>query len=318
MILLTREQLMALPTRGPAWNAIVDRANAYGGEARLSDQDSQDNNGCLAAALVYARIGHRQARAKAEEGIGIVANVAAAGSYDGSALALARNLGAFVIAADLVGARVDFYPLLSTPTTGQPSLVASHERRPNNWGLHAGFSRACVHAYMRDTWGLDECARIFRAWAGEPELHDGFSYGGPRNETDLSWQADPASPVGILPMGAKLQGTDGDGVQPEEQRRAGVFRWPPEQTVYQWEGLAAAYAQAWILWRQGYPAFDWSARALLRATDWLYRHDFEPDGDDLWVPWLCNHVYGTAYPTVSPTTPGKSIGFTCWIFGGGA
>ncbi len=37
-------------------------------------------------------------------------------------------------------------------------------------------------------------------------------------------------------------------------------------------------------------------------------------GDDTYVPWLVNHVYGTGFPT-SPANIGKNMGWTDWMYG---
>ena len=48
---------MSLPTSGTAWNAVKAAADKATGAADLSNQDSDANVLCLAAALVAARTG---------------------------------------------------------------------------------------------------------------------------------------------------------------------------------------------------------------------------------------------------------------------
>jgi hypothetical protein len=330
-ILLTREELMALPAGGPAWDALLARADSYQGGAALVDQNSTDNVDCLAAALVYARTRDPRYAHRAMQGVATVAEIARTGSYQGSTLPLSRNLGAFVIAAELVGGYADeleFDPLLTTPTTGQANVLASMERRPNNWGLHAAFSAACVYARgtsrmgAPDSAGLALVARAVRAWCGEgPLLTHSF---GP-----LTWQPDPSNPVGVSPMHATIDGAPMDGMQPEEMRRwdggkpDGPFSWPVPRTKYlnySWEALQGATAAAWVLSMNGYPdVWGWGDRAILRAASWLVRVlEYPAEGDDLSIPWILSAAYGPSaffLALDTPTTPGKSLGFFDWILG---
>ena len=84
------------------------------------------------------------------------------GVYTGTALALGRELVAYVIAADLIDLKTldpdlnsDFREtikiFLTTPTLGGPaSLIECHEKRPNNWGTRCGASRVAVAAFLGD------------------------------------------------------------------------------------------------------------------------------------------------------------------------
>lgn len=135
----------------------------------------------------------------------------------------------------------------------------------------------------------------------------GFRYGA------LDWQADPNNPVGINPLGSVRDGHSIDGVLPEEQRRAGGFTWPPPQENYVYEGLQGALAQAVILQRAGYPAFDWEDQALRRAFQWLHEQaNYPAEGDDTWQPHLINVNYRSAFPVILPSRPGKNVGYTDW------
>jgi hypothetical protein len=298
----------------------------YKGGAALGDQNSKSNVDCFAAALVYARTRDPRYAHRVMQGVATVAEIGWTGSYQGSTLPLSRNLGAFVIAADLIGGYADdfdFRPLLTTPTTGQANLLASMERRPNNWGLHAAFSVACVYARAADAAGLEGVALSLQAWCGERFLST-FNFG------PLDWQPDPLNPVGVAPMHATIDGWPMDGMQPEEMRRwdgggsDSSFRWPVPRTQYLnycWEALQGATAAAWVLSRNGYPdVWLWGDRALLRAASWLVRIlDYPPEGDDLWISWILAHAYGPSASFLTletPTVPGKNIGFTDYTFGG--
>jgi hypothetical protein len=122
--------------------------------------------------------------------------------------------------------------------------------------------------------------------------------------------------VGINPAGCTRYGHSLGGVMPDDQRRAGSFRWPPPKTNYIWEGLQGAVAQATILERAGYPAFAWSDEAILRAVRWLYEvDDYPASGDDEWIVPIVNHYYGTDLPASVPARAGKTYGWTDWTLG---
>lgn len=316
---MSADELAALPTSGEAWSNLKSAADRSCGAPRLEDQDDEANVCIMAKALVYARIGGAQYRDAVLQALRTIVD---SGTYSGRALALGRELVAYVIAADLV-ALSDFDPVFDeafrtrlaelrvTATSDGPlTLQACHEERPNNWGNHCGASLAAVAAYLGDDVGLDRVAAVFRGYLGDRSAYAGFNYG-----SDLSWQADPANPVGINPAGATKDGHVIDGVLPDDQRRCGSFQWPPCETDYAWEGLQGAVAMAWILHRQGYAAFEWSDAALYRAVSWLYGQGMPAAADDTWQPHLINWVYSTDFPAPVPARSGKNVGWTDWTHG---
>ena len=141
--------------------------------------------------------------------------------------------------------------------------------------------------------------------------YSGFSWG------DLAWQSDPAHPVGVNPVGATKQGESIDGVLPDDMRRGGPFQFPPAHTGYGWEALQGATVEAEILYRQGYDTWSWGDRALLRSVKFVYELNRRYSGwwaesDDRWNVWVVNHAYGTKFPTTSPASAGKNMGWTDW------
>jgi hypothetical protein len=270
----------------------------------------------MAKALVYARTGEARYRNEV-----IDACMAAIGTESGGrTLALGRELIAYVIAADLVGLPADkdatfrtwLRQTLSETLDGR-TLVSTHEDRPNNWGTHAGASRAAVAAYLGDRAELDRAARVFHGWLGDRASYSGFEYG------ELDWQSNPSAPVGINPKGATKDGHSIDGVLPDDQRRGGGFTWPPPAENYVYEALQGALAQAVIFSRAGYDVWNWEDKALLRAFQWLHdQADFSASGDDTWQPHVVNHYYGTNFPAPTPAAPGKNVGWTDWTHGAAA
>jgi hypothetical protein len=314
---LSAAELTALPASGAAWDNVKAAADQDCGTPDLANQDDPTNVCVMAKALVFARIGGTKYR---DGVISAVRTIVNSGTYDGRALALGRELIAYVIAADLIGLsafdpsldqafRAKLVELRTTYThSGPGNLVECHEIRPNNWGLHCGATLAAVAAYLGDTSALERVAVVFRGWAGDRAAYAGFKYG-----SDLSWQADPTRPVGINPRGSTKEGHDIDGVLPEEMRRCGSFQWPPCSTSYTWEALQGAVAMAWILHRQGYRAFEWSDQAVLRAVRWLHTQaDAPAAGDDTWQPHIINYVYGSSFPAPIPSRPGKNVGWADW------
>jgi hypothetical protein len=320
---LSPSDLAALPTSGPAWSQVKGAADETlaGSEANLADR-TDHNLGTLAAALVGARLDSDAYRGKVRDAL---ADVVAQEPDRGDVLAAARRLGSYAIAADLVDLsgfdpafdrrfRTWLGQMLTFEYSGGGgggSIVDVHERRANNFGTHAGASRVAAAAYLGDRVELDRAADVFRGWLGDRAAYAGFDYG------DLSWQADASRPVGVNPAGATRDGHSVDGVLPDDQRRGGGFTWPPPQENYVWGALQGATVQAELLARQGYDAWDWQDRALLRSVTWLHEQaDFPATGDDAWVPWLVNHAYGTSFP--GDTGAGKNLGFAAWSHAGGS
>jgi len=125
-------------------------------------------------------------------------------------------------------------------------------------------------------------------------------------------------PGGTSPRGAVKSGYAIDGAMPEEMRRGCTFCFPPCQTTYPWGGLEGALVQAMLLSRQGYDVWNWQDQALC-AVNYLFFLDQQyggwwASGDDTYVPWLVNFVYGTHFPT-SPAAIGKNMGWSHWIYG---
>jgi hypothetical protein len=318
-IWISTQELASLPTSGAAWKQLKNAADQTPVNPDLSNRDEKANVTVLAKALVYARTGGQTYRDQVAEAIKSItfSNT----EENGDVLSLGRNLAAYVISADLIGLgeynlsldqafRAKLRQLLGKPIQGWGSQLRSlrdtHELRPNNWGTHAGASRAAVAVYLGDAAELERTAKVFRGYLGDLSSYAGFEFG------DLSWQCDPDKPVGVNPSGCMKAGHSIDGALPEEMRRGGEFQWPPAETGYPWEGLQGAVVQAEILRRAGYPAWEWQDRALLRAVQFLYDIGWSAQGDDEWQIWLINRAYGTSFPTALPAHVGKNMGWTDW------
>jgi hypothetical protein len=323
-IWISRAAVLKLPTSGPAWNSLKREAERDCGAPNI-DNGKTDHNVCIMAkALVFARTGQTSYRSDV---VNAIQSIVASGTFGpggtgvgSGALAMGRELGAFVIAADLIELPVynreldaqfrdKLRELRTTPTEGggADNLIDCHEKRPNNFGTHCGATRAAIAVYLGDQKDLERTAQVFKGWLGDRFSYAGFDYG------DLYWQCDPQKPVGINPKSCTKKGHSIDGVLPDDERRAGKFTWPPPKENYVYEGLQGALAQAVILHQQGYDVWNWEDKALLRAFKWLYQEaQFPAEGDDAWQPYVINRVYGTDFPTLMPADPGKNVGWTAW------
>jgi hypothetical protein len=309
-IWITPQELAALPMEGEAWDSLLETADEPAGTPDLSDQDESTDVRTLAKALVFARTGVPTYRLQV-----ISTVMAAIGTEDGGrTLALGRNLVCYVIAADLVGLppaedatfRAWLDAVRYEDLDGK-TLISTHEDRPNNWGTAAGASRMAAAIYLGDTADLAAAADVFKGWLGDRDAYDDFIYG------ELWWQSNPQEPVGINPAGAMIQGHSVDGVLPDDQRRGGPFEWPPPQENYVYTGLQGAVVQAEILHRQGYDAWNWENKAMLRAFQWLHEQaNYPAVGDDTWQPHIVNYRYGTSFPAPVPSNWGKNMGWTDW------
>jgi Alginate lyase len=319
-IWISPAEIALLPMSGPAWTQLKSAADGSLGTPNISDQNSDHDVNTLAVALVYARTGNTTYRAKAANAI-----MSAIGTEAGGrTLALGRNLVSYVIAADLIDLKSynaandqRFRAWLSAVRSANldgKTLISTHEGRPNNWGTHAGASRVAADMYLGDTADLNRAATVFKGWLGDRAAYAGFDYG------DLSWQANPSAPVGVNPLGATKNGHSIDGAMPDDMRRGCSFQWPPCATGYAWEALQGATVQARLLSRAGFDAWNWQNKAMFRTIQFLYNLNKEVGGwwaesDDEWAPWVINKAYGSSFPTVSPASSGKNMGWTDWTLG---
>lgn len=305
---ISPEEVALLPRSGPAWDNVVAWATGDWGLPDPGDQESQHDVHVLAGALYAVRTGDAATAQRVREALAAVT-----GTFPTEVLSTARNLTAYVVAADLVGYRDPAFAawvevLIDQRATGRAgidSLRASAMTDPSNHGAHARSAVLAAARYLGDEGLVLAVAERFHDWLGRSGRDFVWK--------DPAWQADPAAPVGINPAGAVLDGLAVDGVLPEEQRRSGAFTLDPPDEPYVWEALQGATATAEMLARAGYPAWDWQDQALRRAVAWQYDvNRFPAAGDDVWELWLVNRAYGTGFSATSPAKPGKGLGFTDW------
>jgi hypothetical protein len=317
---ISAEELSKLPMSGPAWDRMKAAADGDLGIPTLADYNANHDVRTLAVGLVYARTGDASYRQKAAEAIR-----AAIGKEEGGlVIMLARNLVSYIITADLINLKVydpaldgQFREWISTVRYKQftdGTIISEHERRANNHGTMPGASRAAIAVYLGDAQELARSAQVFKGWVGDRTAYADFKW-----PYGVTWQSDPNNPVAINPVGGMKDGELIDGAMPEEMRRGCEFQYPPCPTGYPWEGLQGALVHANILSRQGYDVWNWQDKALLRAVKYVDGLEkryggWWAAGDDTWVPWFVNHIYGTNYPTTTANI-GKNMGWTDWMYG---
>jgi hypothetical protein len=285
-------ELRSQPMQGPAWEAVLRGANRDVSRPNLADKDDNTNVYVLAAAIVYARTGQSLYRQKVKFALD---TLVAGGKPQGTTLAWARELGAYVLAADLIGYRTpEFQTWLDRicheweGDEGR-TLAEMFHKRPNNWGMHAFGSLCAAYRYLGDDRRLRE---IRETWIqGVVGPNPGFRYG-----DDLSWHADPQNPRLINPQGAVKEGMAIDGIIPDDMRRGDSFRNPPKRTNYPWESQQGMILAARILERAGLPIWDVGDRAMYRAAYALQVQLggwWRAKGDDRWMLAFYDHAYRT-------------------------
>jgi flavin-binding protein dodecin len=331
-------ELMARPTSGAEWDKVLADAARDPGVAAISNQDSNHDVYTLAAALVCVRTG--QYCAKARQGV-----VDAIGTEDGGRwLAVGRNLGAYVIAADLLDLRADgvagsdgtrVEQWMRGWLTKRLSDNNSSTLRPfgpfhsgANAAAQEGFAYATVAAYLRDGWALERAWDSFRTFACDPTAPDRENMyldpivlDGWAHDNLRPCAVNPAGTTKLVPLGLLGGGTVRrvDGSLGGDMRRGGLYQWEPGYTSYPWVGLEGLIPAAVILSRAGYPSFDVADGAVLRTHEYLW-YVRTQTGDARWfdgvrareIVHLVNVVYGSSFPVGQVVGGGRTVGYTGW------
>ncbi len=344
---INRQEILALPMSGPAWQKLVEVADEDPGPADISDQDSNHDINVLAMAYVAVRTGDDELRDQVEQEllkvIGTDENPNKSCDWTPNiarSLAIGRNLVSYIIAADLIGLRPDDDPSSSgslfaswvddvrqkpnCPHTGSGSfpdgdwfnLSQFHDWSASNVSTMAGASRIAAALYLGDESEVEAAWETFRRYAGDLSVGPDLKI----NQKALTWSSQPDHPIAINPAGATIDGHNVDGAIINDIARGGTFAWPPEYTQYPWEGLAGFYVQAELLERAGYPAWEAGDEAGRRAIKFLERLADE-FGDQWWdhtdwAKYLANDVYGLDLHINGPASKGKNMAWTDWTHAG--
>ncbi|MGE0160265.1 MAG: hypothetical protein AB7T31_12715 [Gemmatimonadales bacterium] len=337
-IWIAREQLMRRPTEGEDWEALFADARRATGQANIADQDSNHDVHTLAAALVCVRVGEFCDEARN-------AVMSAIGTEAGARwLAVGRNLGSYVIAADLLGLRsggphgadgdaVERW-IAGWLTKELPDNNTRVPRRiqPFHSGANAsaqeGFVYTALAAYLGDPEALHRAWDAFRTFVCEPDAPDFERMDLTRPVRD-GWAHDDRAPCALNPARTEKVVPPGepgagrkvriDGALTADMRRGGRFQWEPVYTAYPWVGLEGLVPAAVVLARAGYPAFDVADQAVLRAVEYLW-YLREETGDERWfdgvrardIVHLVNVAYGRSFPIARTVAGGRTVGYTGW------
>jgi hypothetical protein len=320
-------ELAGIPMSGYAWDAVKNEADAVDpNQATVSNQDSDNNVGILAAGIVYARNGVQSYKDKV---VTACERLVQDGHPADRTLAWARETGAYVMAADLVAYRTTAFEEwcfnmaeVWDASDGRTMLEMFFDR-PNNWGAHAFGSLCALYRYIGNTTRLNEIRNywIQSVIGPKPEL---LTYG-----DDLSWHVDENNPRRINPQGSVKQGMNIDGIIPDDMRRGGSFSDPPGYTGYPWEYLQGELMAARILDRAGLSIWNVDNNALYRAAYALQirlENDYggwKAEGDDEWQLPYWDEAYSTNWSDAyDPATTriydhGKNAGWGYVTLGGG-
>ena len=304
---------------GAAWNSVVSAA-AAGGTGDVANQDSNHDQTTLAAALVAARTGNSADRTRALNHL-----TSAIGTESGARwLAIGRNLGSYIIAADLLDVRSGpIYDWLKSFATKKlqdnnnssvmEGIRASAWSSGSNASAQMGFVATALAVYTGDDDLLAWSWTGFRKYAGDRSVDWHLV-----SNSD-AWQAIPSDPVGIQNLGATKNGCRLDGAISNDMSRGGDNICTPGYTSYPWVGLEGAIPAAEVFDNADFPAYTVSNSALRRAADYLFFLRTKTGNADWYdgtrsaeLKHLINRRYGLTYPVTYPVGPGRTVGFTDW------
>jgi hypothetical protein len=314
---ISQTELRALPTKGPAWDTILEAAEGDLGTADVADQDSEHDGKTLACALAAARTGRADLMTKATNALSSAIGTEAGARW----LAIGRNLGGYVIAADVLGIHsgpvYDWLAGFLTRTlrannTDEQVQVANWPSGSNS-PAQVGFVTAALCVYTKDFAHLATFWDGYRRYCGDRTS--------PVKQTSNSeaWQFISSDPVGIQDKGAVKHGCRLDGAIGNDMSRGGDDVCSPAWTLYPWVGLEGAVPAALVFARAGYPAWEIADEAIRRALDYLWFLR-QRTGNADWFDgersnecvYLVNRAYGTNFPCSGPVAGGRTFGFSDW------
>lgn len=334
---ISSSELMSLPTSGIAWDKV--RTTAYGswGTPDLKNQDNKHAIYTLAGALVYARTGDPSLRSKVRDGI-----ITAKRTLDESSewqttngvLATGRQLGAYVISADLINLKNydtsadnefrNWLTAIRSTNIGThsrwKSITYTCENVAANWGAFACASRIAASIYLGDAADVNRSASIIRALLGERKYYPANAPGqnGYFQHTvdyQSSWACNEPIWTGVNPPCVK-SGANIDSVLVEDASRGGGCCVVQGSGIsYSWETLQGLFVSAELLYHTGSYGnpYSWSNQALKRAMDSIQRSGWGITGPATYVPWMANARYNTNYPTTSASS-GRIMSWGDWLY----
>ena len=229
-----------------------------------------------------------------------------------SILSLGRQLGAYVLAADLIGLSgaedSTFRSWLSSIRTRN---LGGHSRwytlrdtaidSSNNWGTFALASLTAADAYLGDTVALERDWRIFAGYG-----NGSWPFG-----RTSSYQATWACPEGFAINPASCTDLRKQGAAVEDASRT-TF---PTIGGYPAEAAQGYVITAELLARAGRPAWTVNNAQVCRHALWRQRlGNLNYSSADRYVTWITNARCGHSQPTVAAGY-GRVFGYTDWLYG---
>lgn len=330
---IDHEDLMALPTSGPAWDAVLKEAKgATSAGADVGQLDSIQARRILATALAGVRLNDQALITKAKTALTNSIGSESGGKW----IDIGRNVGALTIAADILDIRsgpvydwLKSFTTMTLPHNTQGYQIPMRDMvwwSASNGDSQLGFVQAALAVYTQDKNLLDQSWVKFRRYLGDttsPHTLQSNTFGDP-------WQIDNTTygRVGILPIGAFKNGLDLNGSLTNDMGRANPVPVNPlapydeRNSLYPWVGLNGAFMAAEVFDRQGYPAYQFEDEALCRAVKFLKRISIDQNDARWWgedkkedAKWFA-HIHCDlpldTYPIVLPVSNHDLVGFNDW------
>lgn len=316
-LLTSAAELASLPTSGTAWTYMKSVADSSWGAPTVTDQNSKHGVKVLAGALVAARTGDAAMKSKVAAALKAVESVQIS-IINGGELAVARNLGAWVMAADLIGYRTPAFEAkllqLLTQRVDDHSIWNVVERTAevsgNNHGTFCLSSVLAFALYTKDQARIDKCWAIFRRYSDPAAPWTQFAPTSDYRSKGHYWQ-EGGQYVPINPA----SGSTKDGCTAEEASRSAGSTLDSAGKGYSLEAMQCFALQSILLSRAGLPAWDHASKAIKRAGDWSNRNAvLTHHSVGYHVAWVLNRFAGTSYPT-QVAGYGRLLGYTDWLYG---
>jgi hypothetical protein len=309
-LIMSDAELMQRPMSGSAWTYLKSVADGSLGTPDISDQNNRHAVKTLAVALVAARTGDSAYADKAKQAI--ASAIGTDTLTTNTVLAVGRSLGAYVMAADLIGYRdpafLAWIKHLRDDDIGThgrwKSIRFCSEDTSSNWGSFALASRIAVSAYLGDRADLDRCWQIFTGYT------DGSWPFRKTADYQVAWQC--GSGYIAIDSVCNKDGMNLDGAPVEDASRN---PYPVPHAGYVTEGFQGYVVQAMLLQNQGYDAWNAGSERMKRVADFQLRFGiFNYNSVGYHIAWMLNHFYGTSYPTVRAGYA-RVFGYADWLFG---
>ena len=315
-MIISRDSLMALPASGTAWKTIKSKADASV-SPDLCNQDNKADVNALAAGIVYARTGDTAYRTKV---INLI-NAMMATQKDGcgnAVLAMGRQLGGYVMAADFAGYRD---PSFTNWLNGiVDHNIGGHSRWFNlrftaydsasNWGVHALASTTTADIYLNRTADIEKDWQVFSAY-GTPHSWP-FNKASSYNE---QWSCVTTDTAGKLPIAINApcakSGINLDGAPVEDSSRSAFGSY----STYIHESLQGYAVMAQLFNRTGRNGWTVNDSQVCRAAKFGDRAGrLNDNGVSYFVAFMANNFCDLNLPTKTPTSGGRMFGFSDWLF----